>query len=175
MSIDDLIVRLSAVPGARVGHGPRHPSSADLSVGPRVREFFEKFPALTSDRAYVEFQQKYAGASINNEERQQIDDIFGFTDASTNIIEMEGPIVDDNGFVVFAQCIFHQVVDGKLLDMYEYDFAFNVSGKLDPGIYRNYATLRTEPTAFTSCVSDFHSWLEGLVARNGYYERPPVD
>jgi hypothetical protein len=173
MSIDGVVERLSLIPGARVGHGPRHPQSPDAALGMRVAAFFDTYPALRRDGSYVEFQEKYAGALIEDPEQAQIVDIFGFDDAGTDILDMEGPVVNDDGFLVFAQCIFHTVREGKLLDTYEYDFAFNVNDDQDLAVYQSRATLRTLDEPFTRYIGGFLPWLEELVARSGRYERPP--
>jgi hypothetical protein len=175
MEIDDLVTRFGRLPRARVGRGPLHPTDPDTSIAPRIDEFFRAYPAAARDDGYVEFQEKYAGASLEDPDEDQIDDIFGFTDASTDMMDMDGPIVDEDGFLVFAQCIFHVISDGKLVDMYEYDFAFDTSGDRDKGVYRSYAALHTRGSSYQRCAADFRSWLEELIAGGGRYPRPPVE
>jgi hypothetical protein len=175
MEIDELMTRFGRLPRARVGRGPLHPTAPDPSIAPRIDEFFRTYPMAARDSGYVEFQERYAGASIEDPDEDQIDDIFGFTDASTDLIDMDGPIVDEDGFLVFAQCIFHVVSDGKLVDMYEYDFAFDTTGDRDKGVYRSYATLRTHGRPFDWHTEDFLTWLDELVASGGRYPRPPVE
>jgi hypothetical protein len=175
MDIDELVTRFSRMPRARVGRGPLHPTSPDRSIAPRIGEFFRTYPTVARDGGYVEFQEKYAGASLEDPDKDQIDDIFGFTDASTDLMEMDGPIVDEDGFLVFAQCIFHVVSAGKLVDMYEYDFAFDTTGDRDGGVYRSHATLNTHGRPFERHTEDFCSWLNELVANEGRYPRPPVE
>jgi nucleoid-associated protein YejK len=174
MEIDDLVAELNLLPGSRIGHGPAHPSSPDRSLADPIHEFLDAYPALRRDEGYVEFQTRYAGASVENEEKTQIVDILGFSEASTGLLDMDGAVVDDEGFLVFAQCIYHTVADGKLVDMYEYDFAFNVSAGRTWGVYANHSTLRTQPTEFLRHADDFTSWLRELVTMGGRYQ-PPTD
>jgi hypothetical protein len=182
MQIDQLMDRFTGIPGARVGHGPRHPRHPDPSIAGQVDEFLDAYPALRADPGYVEFLERYGGASIENEKTGQIVDILGFTDASTDMIEMDGPIVDDNGFLVFAQCVYHLIEDGKLRDTQEHDFAFDTTGRRDPRVYHLYSAmsrLTSAPEAprsqspFEMSCDGFVDWLAMIVNRNGMLEPPP--
>jgi hypothetical protein len=168
--IDSLVERLGRMPGGRVGRGPRHPRSPDPSVEPRVREFLQAYPPLGQDAGYVEFLEKYAGVIVQDPGETRILDILGFSGVSTDMIEMDGPVVDENGFLVFAQCLYYP--DKGLHDMHEHDFAFSVAGERRPGVHRHQSTLDRTVPGFTWYVDDFTAWLRDLLAHDGWYERP---
>lgn len=173
MGLDDLIDRLGDIPGARVGHGPRHPKKPDLTLAERIRAFTEAYPRLLqTDPAYVEFLEKYSGAMIEEPESPRIVDILGFSEASTDIEEMEGEIVDENGFLLFCQCVFHTIEGGRLTDTYEYDFAFDISGDRRQGVYLKVSTLSTQDRPYEWHSDGFLAWLYELTKLQGRYERP---
>lgn len=172
MNIDELVSRLERIPGARVGRGPRHPGDPDRSLDNQVTQFLDEYSILRRDAGYVEFLEKFAGAMIKNSDETQIVDILGCSDISTGIFEMDGPLIDEEGFFLFAQCVFHLVEEGKLVDMYEYDFAFDTSGERPPGVYRCASTLRDQGASYNWCTDDFCSWLAELVTKGGRYEHP---
>jgi hypothetical protein len=175
MGIEETVGRLERIPGAVVGRGPHHPVEPEPSLALPIAEFLDGYPDVRRDGGYVEFLEKYAGAMIKNDDETQIVDILGFSDASTEIMEMDGPIVDDNGFLLFAQGVFHIIADGKELDMYEHDFAFDASGDRRPGVYHSAATLRSQGQPFTWYADDFDAWLAELVEKRGQYGRPALD
>ncbi|HXM58416.1 MAG TPA: hypothetical protein VOB72_23655 [Candidatus Dormibacteraeota bacterium] len=166
--IDALVDRLSRLPGAQVGRGPRHPRSPDAAVAPRLDTFLSEHPTLRDDAGYIEFQEKYAGAMIQHPGRRQIVDILGFSDASTDMQEMEGPVVDDDGFLVFAECIHHITVDGRLEEVHEQAFAFSVVSGRRPGIYRLVSTMADQSGEYRWYTDDFTVWLRDLVDNDGW-------
>jgi hypothetical protein len=175
MNIDETISRLEHIPDARTGRGPRHPEAPDLSIEDQLVQFLGSYSILRRDSGYIEFLEKYAGAMIKNLDETQIVDVLGFSDASTGMLEMDGPLVDEDGFILFAQCVFHIIVEGRLVDMYEYDFAFDASGERRPGVYRCSSTLRSQGESYVWYADGFCSWLVELVDNGGYYERPALD
>lgn len=175
MNINEVVSRLERIPGALAGRGPRHPESPDLSIEDQLVQFLDTYPILRRDAGYVEFLEKYAGAMIKNPDETQIVDVLGFSDVSTGMLEMDGPVVDEHGFLLFAQCIFHIIVEGRLVDMYEYDFAFDTSEEGRPAVYRCSATLRSQGEPYVWYADGFCSWLVELVDQDGRYERPALD
>lgn len=175
MNIDEVVSRLEHIPGARAGRGPRHPESPALFLEDQLVQFLDTYPVLHHDAGYIEFLEKYAGAMIKNSDETQIVDLLGFSDVSTGMLEMDGPVVDENGFLLFAQCVFHIIVEGRLVDMYEYDFAFDASGGRRPGVYRCSTTLRSQGEPYLWYADGFCSWLVELVDQDGRYERPVLD
>jgi len=168
--IDVLVERWSRMPGAKVGRGPLHPRAPDASVEPRLRKFLDAYPRAGLDAGYVEFQEKYAGAIVQDPGEARILDIFGFDDASTGMLELEGPIVDEDGFLIFAQCIYYP--DGGVLQMHEHDFAFSVSDDRPAGVYRHQSTLDRKVPGFSRYADDFAAWLRDLLDHDGWYEPP---
>lgn len=172
MEIDSLMADLARIPGARIGRGPRHPSQPDATAGEKLREFLAEYPAVRTDPGYVEFLECYGGAYLENEDVSQIVDILGFTDASTQMYEMDGPIVDEDGFLLFAQCVYHIEVDGRLVDTQEYDFAFDVTGGRESGVYGLFSARAVRDNRFEWHSDDFLSWLAQLVRTGGRFPTP---
>ncbi|RSM72386.1 hypothetical protein DMH04_42905 [Kibdelosporangium aridum] len=176
MKMAELGARLAGVPDAEVGRGALHPELPDPAVGARVDEFIENYPALLGDSCYVDFLRLFGGAAIERERADGGADlvtILGFNDVTMDMLEMDGPVVED-GFLVFANCVYHRYRDSQL-DTYEYDFAFDVSGTRKPGVYRYESTPRNTDQPFIWHASDFCAWLEELTERNGVYERPAFE
>jgi hypothetical protein len=175
MEIDDLMRRFAELPGATVGHGPQHPRNPEPRLTEEVEHFLQMYPALGRDAGYVGFLYRYAGAGIDNEERYEIVDVFGFTDASGHICELEGPVVDNQGFLVFAQVIRHTIEDGRLLDTEEYDYAFDVQGNREPGVYWLCSKTSvpesmdpvTRACGFAPTGEDFLGWIARVVDGQG--------
>jgi hypothetical protein len=174
MNIDELVSLLEHLPGARVGRGPHHPKDPDRSLENQVSQFLDEYSALRRDTGYVEFLERYAGAMIKNLDETQIVDILGLSDVSTGIFEMDGPLIDEDGFFLFSQCVFHLIEEGKLVDMYEYDFAFDTSRERPPGVYRCFSTLRGQGESYIWYTDNFYSWLAELVSKDGWYEHPAL-
>ena len=169
-AIDELIRRLGLLPGAIVGRGPCHPTSPDSTIKARLGEFYENFPSVRRDNGYVEFQEKYAGATVDDPRRGMYLDILGFSDASTDIMELEEPVVDPDGFVLFAECLYHGTIDDAS-DMYEHDLAFNVRSQ---GVYCKTSTINTRSHGYRSHTDNFAAWLRNLTDCDGWYPRPEM-
>ena len=169
MGIAEVVARFVEIPGAVVGRGPAHSDSPDYGVGAEVGTFLDSYPALRRDRGYVEFLELYSGARIEPGDGSIAANILGFGDVSINMTELDAPVVED-GFIVFAICVYHDHRDGQL-DSYEYDFAFDVSGDRKPGVYRCFAAAQALEEPMTWYVENFTEWLTGLVEKGGRYER----
>ncbi|MFC7328794.1 hypothetical protein [Marinactinospora rubrisoli] len=100
--IDDLVARLRLIRGSAVGSGSGRPEHPDPRLRPRLAGFLAEHPALRADRGHVEFLERYAGASIEDTEAARLVDVFGFPEASSDFAEMDGPVVDGDGRLVFA-------------------------------------------------------------------------
>ncbi|MEV4143728.1 hypothetical protein AB0J40_08670 [Amycolatopsis sp. NPDC049691] len=170
--IDALMARFEQIPGARVGRGIEHPASPDASEAGRLTEFLSSYRFLRADSSYEEFLMKYGGAYIENEEATQIIDILGFSDVSTDIIEMDGSIVSGDGYLVFAQCIYHIVSERGLEDTQEHDFAFDATGERKPGVYGLYGDSHQEHNEFEWRYDNFADWLADLVAQDAKLSPP---
>lgn len=170
--VEEAMSEFSRIDGSTVGHGPRHPSEPDPRPGVRIVRFLDEYPALRHDKSYVEFLEKYAGASIENEDFSQIVDILGFTEASTDIEEMDGPIVDRNGFLMIAEAIYHLRENGRNVGTLEHAFAYDVTDQRPSGIYHSLVSEQNPLPEFRVAFSSFDAWLEDLVAREGWLEPP---
>ena len=80
--------------------------------------------------------------------------------------------MDENGFLIFAQCIYSEITDGKLIDSYEHDFAFSVAGDRPRGVYKASSTLNEPERPFSFYVDDFCQWLQKLIEVQGTFDRP---
>ncbi|MEV4759057.1 hypothetical protein AB0J86_28725 [Micromonospora sp. NPDC049559] len=172
MDIDSVMDRFCRIPGARAGRGPRHPRDPDPAPAARLTEFLDTYPSLRSDRGYVAFLERYGGAAIEGGDDRPLVDVLGFSDASTGLLEMDGPVVDDDGFLLFAQYVHHRIEGGKLLDTEEQDFAFDTTGERKPGVYRLFSSRRVSDDDFDWYAEDFLSWLDRLVRQDGILPRP---
>ncbi|WP_225847553.1 hypothetical protein [Streptomyces sp. HPF1205] len=172
MDIDELVIALGALPGAEVGRGPWSQEEPDEEQRKEIEDFLSLYPRLRQDAGYVDFLKRYSGAVIADEKRGQYVDIFGFGEVSSHILEIEGDVVDEEGYLVFAQCMYHDIRDGALLDSFEYDFAYNVKERQEPGVYCCRSTLGDRSQPFVRYADDFSSWLGELVAARGWFRAP---
>lgn len=174
MHVDDLVRLLEDQVGAVTGSGPEHPTQPIRELQSEVDRFISDYPPILSDQGYVKFLKKYAGAYLENADATQIIDIFGFGGTSTDIVDPEGSAADEDGFLIFAQCFYTEISDGKLIDSYEYDFAFSVRGDRPHGVYKAVSTLREPDPHFVYHVEDFCQWLQELIEVRGVLERPKM-
>lgn len=170
--LDEAMTRFARIPGARVGHGPRHPVEPDPGLAQRLHDFLGAYPSLAADSGYIEFLEKYAGAAIQNEGATQLVDLLGFSDVAPDIVDLDGPVVDDEGFLVVAQAIYHLDQDGRAVDTLQHDIAFDASGRREHGIYHSFASGEQLEPRFTRQHDDFTSWLEDLIAVDGWLSPP---
>jgi hypothetical protein len=170
MDIDQLMARFAALPGARVGAGPRHPTQPDPVLTERVTQFFDEIPALARDQGYVDFMWRYAGASRSDAARRDFFEIFGFSDAAPSFDEFEEPMVDPDGSFMFAEAVVHE--RSGHLDTYSVGFAFNI----DPG--REWAVYsavqeRSVERPFAKRLSTFTEFLAEAIENGARYPRVP--
>lgn len=170
-ALEDAIGRFLQIDGAVAGCGPRHPERPAKAIEARISSFLGAYPLLRRDGCYRDFLEIYAGAAIERDGSDLIS-ILGFTEVSPDIEEFEGPVVSNEGFLVFAICAYYRQTEQRL-DMYEYDFAFDMSGMRKPGVYGCVSARDRDPSPFTWYIHDFCSWLDDLVEKGGVYERPP--
>lgn len=174
MYVDDLVKLLEMEVGAITGHGPEHPTRPSPELQDAMSQFFHAFPSILEDEGYVHFLKRYAGIYVENADATRIVDVFGFGGPATGIADPEAVQVDENGFLIFAQCIYSEITDGKLVDSYEHDFAFSVAGDRPQGVYRASSTLREPEQSFSSYADDFCQWLQKLIEVRGTFERPKL-
>jgi len=172
--IDQLVERFSQIPGATVGQGPQHPEHPDKTISRRLSEFLSDYPFLHTDPHYVEFLEKYAGAYSEDEQATQLIEILGFFDPSIDIVEIEGSVIDRDGYLIFARCVYHIEDEKGLHDTQEHDFAFDASGKRKPGVYRHYSHFGSTDEGYEWMYTDFAAWLADLVTQDGRLRPPTV-
>ncbi|MFE6104697.1 hypothetical protein ACFVQ4_32715 [Streptomyces laurentii] len=171
MRIDELVARLELLPGAQIGCGPRHPICPRIEVAPQTAAFLESYPFAREDRGYVEFLERFSGATVNDPEKDIGIDIMGFDPRMLNLVETEGPIVDANGYLLIAMCSYGEVSDGRL-DTWEYDFALDSTGTRKKGIYCLTALSGETLTEFEWHRGSFEEWIAELVEQAGKYAKP---
>lgn len=171
--IDSAIARFAELPGASVGRGPRHPTEPDSSAASRIEEFLDTYPALLNDPEYVEFLEKYAGASVVNEAASQLVDVLGFTDASLDLEEdFDAAVVDEDGFLMVATAIYHLMDNGATTETLQHGFAYNVVDEGPFHLYQAYSSDARLGQEYTPAYSSFADWLEQLVAHEGWFDPP---
>lgn len=172
MHVDDLVKLLEVEVGVITGRGPEHPTHPNRELRSALDEFIHTYPSILEDEGYVRFLKEYAGAYVENLEATRIIDIFGFGGTATDIADPEAVQVDEKGFLIFAQCIYTEISDGKLIDSYEHDFSFSVAGDRPRGVYWAGSTLRAPQQPFIFYAEDFCQWLQKLIDAHGNLERP---
>jgi hypothetical protein len=170
--LDETMRRFGELPGSSIGRGPQHPVNPDPDVAPQVEQFFQDYPALRNDPEYVEFMEKYAGAGLVNEASTQLIDILGFTDAAMEMDAMDGEIVDDQGFLMIADVVYHLRDEGRNLGTIEHSFAYSLAGARPAGIYHSVVTREDPTVTYARSHERFGLWLEDLVSRAGWFDPP---
>jgi hypothetical protein len=169
-NIDALVARFAALPGARVGFGPRHPTNPDPALADKVARLFDEIPALTRDRDYVNFMWRYAGISRRNGDDTDFFDIFGFSSAAVNFDEFEEPLIEDDGSFMFAEAVVHEGFPQRL-DTYTVGFAFNVDPDREWAVYRATQQTYGPEERFSRYLNSFLDFLADAVERGGRYPR----
>jgi hypothetical protein len=118
----------------------------------------------------VEFIEKYAGASIENDDRSQLVEILGFSDASMDIEELDSPVVDTHGFLMIADAVYHVREGERTIDTRQHAFAQDASGERLPGIYHSVVSGKNPEPAFKYAFARFDELLEEMVAREGWLD-----
>jgi hypothetical protein len=170
--IDDAMARFAVLDGSSVGRGPRHPTEPNPEPGLRIEQFLSAYPALRNDAGYVQFLEKYAGASIENEDGSQIVDILGFTEASTDIDEADGPVVDSDGFLMVAEAIYHVRDGNRTRETVQHAFAYDVTGDRPGGIYHSLVSTQQLQPSFAHAFDTFEAWLDDVIDREGWLDPP---
>jgi hypothetical protein len=162
MNIDQLIDTFARMKGAEVGRGPQHPVLPDTTISTKLSEFIERYPFILQDNEYIEFLTKYSGAfCVNNQDGLTID-IWGLADGFSNLLDEDGPVIDEDGYCLFAYILFN---NQSTIDT-EVDFKFDATGKRKWGIYRSVDDENGKSIADWYCES-FLDWLEQLILKNG--------
>src|SRR5438046_219401 len=102
MTLQATIEAFALLPGADVGAGPSHPTTPVAARRAEIDDFLQRFPQISRDPTYVDFLYTYSGAGMSDVEVDTYVDIFGFSDSSTEFDESEGPLVEADGYLIFA-------------------------------------------------------------------------
>lgn len=108
MNIQRLMQNFGKLNQAAIGQGAKHPTSPDPAKVGLVSEFLDKYPFLRRDQGYVDFLERYAGASVDYSDGSLIIHIFGFIEeVSLHLVNDEpftGPLIKD-GFFMFCSTV----------------------------------------------------------------------
>jgi hypothetical protein len=150
--------------GAKVGRGPRHPVSPHPSLDNEITAFLDQYPFLKRDQGYLDFLECYAGAWIMSD--NLVIDIFGFTDVSSHILELEGPVVDTDGYLTICDGEFRAKSLTEKDVTEQLGCGFDATGTRKWGLYRNRGYRSGELGIYWYCET-FLEWLEALVDAKG--------
>lgn len=160
INIHELMKALPRLGNVEIGQGPKNLIASNLKLKEEINTFLNQYPILKNDQSYVDFLEYYCGATVENEDKGLIIDIFGFSDVGTHITEDEGLIIDDEGFLIFA----HLIIEGPdISQLYETGFAYDVTNGKE-GIYKS--QYDGEHSYIWFCET-FVEWLLTLIAAEG--------
>ncbi len=168
--LTEVMARWSGIPGAELGQGPLLAPSSDIDA--RIERFLSAHPILETDPTYVEFQRTYAGASVQNPERTQIIDVLGFSDASTEIEEMDGPIVDDDGYLLVVDGVFFVQRPDEQPVTIQHAYAYRTSGTGGTTIYHSVVATDRPSSGYSPAFDRFVDLLSHVVATGGWLDPP---
>jgi hypothetical protein len=135
MKLPELMHRFLALGQGYAGRGPDHPEAPNPDLRPLVESFFAQHRALLRDPTYVEFLRTYAGATVTVSDPEGDEVWFAFlmglcSDGGEIVpFTEEGYGADEEGFLCVAK-LYHQ------RRRVELDFAYAVTGVLQPGLHR---------------------------------------
>ncbi len=166
--IDVLMKRFADLGNGEIGRGPRHPIAPNAALAPLVEAFLKDYPELRQDKGYVDFLEKYGGASILWPHGDLLVDIFGFSGTSTNLLEFYGQIVDKQGYLWFCSEVI-RVRPGydTRLTTRGLQFAFDHTHQRRWGIYRGIDNEDSTQRNFEWYCDTFLDWLNLLIEYKG--------
>jgi hypothetical protein len=166
--LDALVAAFAAIPTAQVGCGPRHPHAPELDIQPELNEFLSAHLFLRQDVGYVQFLERYCGASVRDNERRVVLDISGLSGVSLDLTATPAEFVDDYGFGTFASAEYRWPVPGeKVFRRRHAYFAFDATQKRLPGVYQCVQNGTEPPTAWAWASPSFLDWLNAVIAGRG--------
>lgn len=156
-TIQALISGLSAFGELETYQGPRHPTVPRPELAPEIEQFLHTYPFLRQDESYVTYLECYAGACAARFESSFWIEIFGFEhNIALHIVDGEGDVVDEDGFLVFSLIALGDDPQGHLI---EDAFAFDATGKRRRGIYWK----KSDEPDYTWLCETFQGWLEKVL------------
>lgn len=163
MTVQLLMKTFLELDGAQVGSGFHHPEHPDPDLAQITQEFFSRFPFLKKDQGYVDFMETYAGAFLYVPGENLSIDLFGLSDVSTHLIEGEGELIDDDGFLAICDiCVPINEKTGASGDSIGFGFSFDTTLSRRWGIYRHLPNKPPELYCGT-----FIELLTKLIAKKG--------
>jgi hypothetical protein len=170
MNIDELMREFAALEGSVVGRGPRHPDAPEPRIQVELDELLRKHPFLKSDKGYIEFLERYAGAAIDREDESLIAHIFGFSNVTLNLLEddqFSGSAVDEDGFFMFCSSVVSINTEKDIVSILGLDYAFEVTGSRNWGIYQSISQSDGKSSGYRWYCQDFIQWLAEFIKFDG--------
>lgn len=166
MNLTELMEQFRAIPGARVGTPtPSHVALPGVSAQEEIATFLATYLLLSRDTEYTHFLRTYGGASIF--QSPTFVDIWGFAEdeASTSMYEVEDPVVDEAGILMFALVVREDLPEPSQ----QISFGFPVTDAHAQGVY--YGSSRTN-FVWKWYGPTFLAWLHDVVVHQGRLEEP---
>jgi len=132
--------------------GEPHPTAPAPVLQEEVVAFLQSHVFVQQDQDYVTFLETYAGATIFRGDTLYID-IFGFSDVGLHITKEDSQIIDDDGWFCFCKICTYFGEGYQSLRFKEIDFAFDITGKRNWGIYRSIANSQRMPKLHWHCAT----------------------
>ncbi len=160
LDLHELMKEISAIPGARFGRGPLHPTEPDRKLVDDLIIYLDCYKFLRTKREYVRFLEAYAGMHIFSPQGSHpitYLEVFGL-----GLFAEEEELVGPEGFCAFSQWYDDELEFGITVyffptspdEEWVYRKHFEKSDKVGGPMERAY--------------SGFFEWLAAVVARKGY-------
>ena len=168
MNIHQLMEAFAKLGETHIGRGPKDPLSNNLELTKATEQYLALYPFLKRDQGYGDFLEFYSGAYLFQPTNGLAIDIFGFTQESSNINELESPTLDKDGYLAFCDVALPKKDSNELEGT---GFAFDATGQRQNGIYRAVISNINDSTvmSFYWYCSNFLEWLEILINSNGHF------
>ena len=165
--LDYWLTRLAEISVLQLGRGPMHSTQPNSKVASEIEDFLSRYPVLRQGQGFVDFWQRYAGASWDRPRDEFLGSVYGFDPVTMHIENDEG------GFEVIEQGLLY-FADVYLLTEADHDsewkqcfFGFEATGERPSGIYRMWDD-NNETRIEWFCAS-FIDWLRLIVNLNGHW------
>jgi hypothetical protein len=159
--LDGLLLELPNIGYLQLGRGAMHPTNPNPNAGIAMNDFLRRFPIPRRDLGFIEFWQKYAGASFESFSGRHFIAIYGFDQVSMLIEEFaDAWEVIENGVLYFADVL-------DTTNSRQIFFGFEATAQRPWGIYRVWHT--DEQTHTSWCCETFSDWLRWVVKNDGHW------
>jgi hypothetical protein len=162
------MIRFEQLGQTTVGRGPKHPVTPNLTLRSEIDGFFKEYPELAKDRGYVDFLERYSAATRWHEDDEFSVIIYGFSDFTINLLYPDESLISQEKFFRFAE-VGTKIGDRKFEDEINLDFAWDVSGKQQQGVYRRIVPWDVDPKLilYSWYCDNFLTWLDALITNKG--------